>query len=361
MQKLNGSSLAENYGDFHDPAARVYADGKELAAGRGIYLESVDVSASSGREPDMAVLGYRVRRLPAEKIRDFEGKLAVGQVMEVKAGYGDKVARIFRGYLHEIEVCDSVGDYVDYILLCLDVKGLMKKNSVFQASGAQKLQQTLDEILDTPKYKAFIDKKEVKALPQSMNRNCVIKGENHYDWLCSLAEYLDYDFFCGRGRLIFRKAGKGDKLLALSEKSGLMTAQARVSLAGQTGKVNVCGYNRKDIKFAAEAEWSGVTEPFGRNLKQMLQGCAYFLWDMELETGEQAAFRAQAVMERTARQCSRMGALHIGLPEIEPGICVKLDGSIAESLKGTLYVDEVRHLLDGEGYKTMFKGVRVED
>ena len=69
MQKVDGCSLADGYEDFHKPVARVYADSEELAAGEGIYLESVDVSASSGREPDMAVLVYRVRLITSRRYR----------------------------------------------------------------------------------------------------------------------------------------------------------------------------------------------------------------------------------------------------------------------------------------------------
>lgn len=360
MQKIEGKALADNYEDFHKPVARVFLDKAELSVGEGISLESADVAESSGTEPDMAVLTYRVRRLPEGKLEGFERKLSVGQKIEVKAGYGSKTERIFLGYLHELEVCDFMQDYVEYTLLCLDVRGLMKKNSVFQASGAQNVQQAMDEILGTGQYQPFIDKKTVEALPKCMNQNCVIRGETHYEWLCRLAEYLDYDFFCGRGSLVFRKAGKGDKLLVLSEGCGLGTVRARVSMAGQTGTVNVCGYNRKDAKFAASAGWEGVTEPFGQKMGQALKGLTRALWDMELETGEQASFRAQAAMERAARQCSRMEAVNIGIPEIAPGICVKFDGEGSASLKGTIYVDEVRHLLDGKGYRTAFKGVRTK-
>lgn len=360
MKKTDGGTLADHYEDFHKPVARVYADRTELTVREGIYLESVDVSESSGKDPDMAVLVYRVRKLPEKNLKSFENNLCAGQVMEIKAGYGDKTRRIFLGYLHEISVCDFMGDYVEYTLLCLDVKGLMKKNSVFQASGAQKVQQTLNEILGTDSYQTYMDKKEVGSLPQSMNQNCVIKGETHYDWLCYLAEYLDFEFFCGRGKLTFRQAGNGDGLLTLSPKSGLCTVRARVSMADQTGGINVCGYNRKDVKLAAAAKWSGVTEPFGQKMGQALQGLTRIIVDMELETGEQAAFRAQAVMNRAARQCSHIEAVNIGIPEIAPGICVKFECGSAESLKGTVYVDETRHLMDGKGYKTVFKGVRIK-
>lgn len=359
MQRVDGSALAGTYEDFHKPVARVYADRTELSVKEGIYLESVDVTESSGKEPDMAVLVYRVRKQPEAALREFERRLAAGQTMEVKAGYGNKTTRIFLGYLHEINVCDFMRGDVEYTLLCLDVRGLMKKNSVFQVSGAQNVQQTMKEILDTHKYKAYVDKQEVEALPQSMNPDCVIKGETHYDWLCSLADYLDYEFFCGRGRLVFRRAGKGDRLLTLSEGCGLGTVRTRVSMAGQTGTVNVCSYNRKDMKISAASHWAGITEPFGQRMGQVLQGFTRFLWNMELDTGEQAAFRAQAVMDRAARQCSRMEAVNIGMPEIAPGICVKFEGETAESLKGTIYVDEVRHLLDGKGYRTVFRGIRT--
>ncbi len=84
MQRVDGSALAGTYEDFHKPVARVYADRTELSVKEGIYLESMDVSESSGKEPDMAVLVYRVRKQPEANLREFERRLA--------AVYGDNIS-----------------------------------------------------------------------------------------------------------------------------------------------------------------------------------------------------------------------------------------------------------------------------
>lgn len=359
MQKTSARTLAGKYDNFQSPAVKVFAAGRELALQEGMYLDRTEVTASVKREPDMAVLVYRVNRLFSEAVRWLEERLALGQKMEIKAGYGAEVSRIFLGYLHEVSVSDPMRDYVEYTLICLDAKGLMKRNSVFQISGEKKLQQILNDVLNAKGYAGLVEKKEIAALPASLNQDCVIKGETHYDWLCSLAERLDYEFFCGRGKLVFRKAQEaGGEMLELTEEYGLRAVRATVSMTGQTGSIRVNAYTRRDEKLSAVEQWPGIPGPFGQKLKQTLQELSLSFWDMDLETGEQARLRAEKAMRRAVRQCSRMEAVNIGLPELAPGICIRLADDRAESLSGSIYVEEVEHLLDERGYETVVKGIR---
>ena len=206
MGKTSGKSLADKYQNFQNPCVKVMAAGKEVPAGDGVYLERTEVISSVGMEPDMAVLIYRADKFSEQNFSHIEEYWNVGQKMEIQAGYGEDITRIFLGYLHEVEAADFMQDYVEYTLLCLDVKGLMKKNSVFQVSGAKKIQQILNEILSAECYKDFIEEKKVDPLPNELNQDCMIKGETHYDWLCKLAASLDYEFVCGRGQVLFRNA-----------------------------------------------------------------------------------------------------------------------------------------------------------
>lgn len=360
MQKMGGKALADKYQDFHDPNVKVFADGREIAAKEEIYLERAEVVSSVLKEPDMAVLVYRVYQFSRSSAAELERYLAVGQKMEVKAGYGTSVMRIFLGYLHEVQVSGFMQEYVEYTLICLDVKGLMKKNSVFQISGTKKAQQILNDIMGTGCYGGMVETKEVAPLPESLNQDCVIKGETHYDWLCSLAEYLDYEFFCGRGKLVFRTARKKDgEVLELTGEYGLQAVCSIVTMTGQTGNIQVYGYNRKDEKLRGAAGWPGIPGPFGEKLKQTLQNCTLSFWDMGLETGQQASLRAKAVMGNAVGKCTRMEAVHIGIPEFQPGICVKITAENMKSLSGTIYAEEVQHLLDGKGYTTVIRGARV--
>lgn len=362
MGKTGGKTLANKYDDFLYPSVAVVAAGREIPGNDFWYLESAEVNSSVGKEPDMAVLVYRVDKLPAEKQAALEGYLEVGQKMEVKAGYGENVSRIFLGYLHEVEVCDPMQGYVEYTLICLDMKGLMKKNSVFQISGAKKVQQVLDDILSDASYGFLVEKKSISALPDNLNRDCVVRGNTHYDWLCNLAEYLDFEFFCGMGELVFRKAGEGNgELVELNAEYGLQAVQAVASMAGQTGTVSVYGYNRKDEKIVGTAQWKKSQGVFTRKLGQTLQDFSLRIWNMELETGEQATALAQAAMSRAKARCSRMEALTIGVPELLPGISVDITDENVASLSGTIYVEEVCHRLDLNGYRTVVRGRREKD
>lgn len=357
--KTSSRALADQYDDFLYPSVKVIADGNEIPQKPFLYLENAEVTSSVGREPDMAVLVYRVDAFPKSNLSTLEKHIALGQKIEVMAGYGDRLVRIFLGYLHEVEVNDFLQDHVEYTFICLDVKGLMKKNSIFQISGAKKAQQILNEILNDGAYGFLVKEKKLSSLPESLNRDCVIKGETHYDWLCGLAELLNFEFYCGRGELIFQQAGKGSgELLELTAEYGLQAVRAVVSMAWQTGCVSFCGYNRRDEKIAGTAKWKSPRGAFVKGLDRTLGGFALHIRDMGLETGEQAMARAEAVMNRRLAQCSRLEAVTIGVPELAPGVSVTIADDRAESLSGTIYVEEVSHQLNGKGYQTVLKGRR---
>lgn len=359
MGKTSGKALADKYGDFLYPVAKVIAAGREIPQNESWRLENVEVNSSVGKEPDMAVLVYRTKKLPAKNQTDLEGYLEVGQKIEVRAGYDGRTSRIFLGYLHQVEVCDFMQGFLEYTLVCLDVKGLMKKNSVFQASGAKQLQQIRDDIIGDTCYRFLVEKKNVSALPENLNRDCVLRGDTHYDWLCNLAEYLDYEFFCGTGELVFRKAGQGDgEVVELTAEYGLQAVRAVTSLTGQTGSVSLCAYNRKDEKIVGTAQWEGIQDAFSGKAAKTLQNFSLKMWDMELETGEQASALAQAVMDRAKARCSRLEAVTIGIPELKPGSSAEITDENVECLSGTMYLEEVCHQLDRNGYRTVVRGRR---
>lgn len=359
MGKTGGKTLADKYGDFLYPAVKVFAAGGEIPESESWYLESVEVNSSVGREPDMAVLIYRVPKLPQKAQAEIEGYLEIGKKLEIKAGYGEELGRIFLGYLHEVEVCDFMQGFLEYTLICLDLKGLMKKNSCYLTSGKKKLQQVLDDIFGDKAYKFLVEKRNVSQLPEAMNMDCMIRGDTHYDWLCRLTEYLDYEFFCGTGELVFKKAGEGNgKLIELSVEYGLQAARAVTSMTGQSGSVSVWGYNRKDEKITGTAKWEGGGDAFAGGMQQMLKNFSLNIWNMDAETGKQALALAKAVMDRARAGCARLEAVTIGIPELLPGIDAKITDENVKCLSGTIYVEEVCHQLDWKGYRTVIRGRR---
>lgn len=361
-QKTEGKNLAEKYKDFANPCIQVSMKGRQIPMETGCSLERAEILSTLEREPDMAVLVYLVR--PAENAGsnqsgNIEDLFDLGEKVEIKIGYGETLSRVFLGYLHEIQVYDCGQGLWEYTLFCLDVKGLMKKNSSFQVSGSQKVQQILTEILNTSCYQSLMEKRDVGTLPKFLNQDCVIKGETHYDWLCGLADYLGYAFFCDRGKLIFKELEKDTAdTYILTKEYGLQAVRMVTTLTGQTGNIQINGYNRKDEKITGSEKWPGVSGPFCGSMKKLLKDCRYVRWNMELETGEQAVHQAKDFMDRAVRKCARLEALHIGLPELRPGVYVSVNEEKQSSLSGTLYVDQTMHLIDEGGYRTVVRGAR---
>lgn len=359
-KKLNIKSLADKYKNFNDPNAKVLVSGEEIKVTDDIFLEVVEVTSCIGDDPNMAVLSYCVNNLKKDTVSTMEGYLNAGAKVEVKVGYEEELNTIFLGYLHEIKVASCKGDIVEYTLVCLDVKGLMKKISSFQISGKKKAQEMLNEILDAKEYKSLIKKQSVDTIPTDFNQDYVIKGETHYDWLCSLAQYLNYEFFCDRGELHFHSALKDKtEVLELDHIYGLKQVSSTVSMAGQFGSVQVVGYNRKDEKVSGSSQWEKASGSFTGELESALKECERVFLDRELETVQQAQKRAAAIMQHISRQCSRMKAENIGIPELCPGICVKITKDDITSLSGTIYVEEAVHRLDKNGYRTVIEGTRT--
>ncbi len=360
MGRISGKDLSDKYSDFLEPCVRVITAAGEIPFGEGLYLERAEIIASVGMDPDMAVVACLADKYSAGGFTGVEKYLDAGQSVEIKTGYGEKASLVFQGYLHQVEVEDFRQEYVTYTLICLDVKGLMMKNSRLFTSGTKKAQQLVNDILKDSRYSSLIKKRTIDALPGKCNPDGVSGDMTDYDWLCSLAAYLDYEFFCSAGELTFRKARKpaGDTV-ELSVEYGLQKIRGIVSMAGQTGRIEVCGYSRQDQKLSGRADWPGVPGAFTGRLKQSLGSHKLICLDMQPDTGEEAQERAQALMDRLAGRCARMEAVTIGLPELMPGICVEIVNGEASSLSGRIYVEEVRHLLDEEGYRTSVSGSRI--
>lgn len=353
-EKYTAKALGEKYGSFNTPVLHVYIGGKELETGDKLLFLNARVISSVNKEPDMAVLTYRL----LHGAPGMEGKFQAGARLEIEAGYGDRTKRIFLGYLHEVDSVLYGNRYVEYTLAGLDVKGLMKKNSGFEIFEAKEPWRVLEDILDNGMYGFLIEEKDVDTLPESFSHGGVIKGETHFEWISSLAEYTGYSFYCGNGRACFKKALSCDARLETGFEYGVRKIRNRASLSGQHGCIRVEGYNRRDEKFCGTKRWRAPGGPYTGKMQEILGGSEGTFWSMGLQEPRQAAERAGILMERERLQCSEMEVVSVGLPELRPGMEVTVSGGLYPLLGGTFYVREAEHILDERGYTTVVRGSR---
>lgn len=354
-KKYTAQALAEKYDNFNTPTLQVRIGKEVLEEGAELRFLSAQIVSSVNAEPDMAVLTYRLEeggRL------GMENKLQAGAKLEIKAGYGDQVGRIFLGYLHEVSSVLYKNRYVEYTLVGLDVKGLMKKNSGFEISKDKSGRQILEEILDNSMYDFLIEEKDVDDLPEDFLQGFVIKGETHFEWISRLAEYTGYSFYCGAGRACFKRALSSGVKLETGFEYGVRKIRNRVTMSGQYGCIRVEGYNRRDERLCAAENWTEPEGPYTGKMTEVLQNSVRSFWNMGLEDAAQAAAWAELLMEKNIRECSEMEIVSIGVPELCPGAEVTVSGGTYPRLEGTFYAREVRHILDDKGYTVIVRGSR---
>lgn len=357
MNRFEMRQLAEEYDGFVDPSAEILVDGSILKGEDGLWLEQIKITSSVFHEPDSAMLHYLVRT--PECVKKMENLLCAGSRIEIKTGYGKSVMRVFYGYIHEISVRAGTGDIIGYTILCMDVKGLMRLNSVYGISGVKRTDRILSEILNDGMYAPFIESRKVEKLPGCMNGGCFIRGDTHYDWLCGLADFLHFSFSANNGRLYFGPAGKdGDIVTELAAGCGVGRIETCVTLSGQTGSVEVSGFNGKDEKLSALERWKAPGGPFERKLPGLLSHSSRVYSAFSISTDEQAAYRARALMRRMEEDCSKMEIEAAGIPQMQPGIFIKVKTDAINSLSGKIYVEEVTHSLGADGYSMVVKGRR---
>lgn len=356
-EKFTIRSLADKYKDFTSPSAAVLLDGGEIETDEGIRLEQVEVHTAVFAEPSMAILYYRVSNIGTQYTSRVESKACVGSRLEVKAGYGQSLTRIFYGYVHEVSAAWYGEEYTVYELVGLDVKGLMQLNNVFGTSSSKKTQQIVSDILNHEMYLPFLESREEEQLPACMNDICMISGESHYEWLCRLAEYLHYEFFIVNGKLFFRRAGrKAGEATELSWEFGLQQIRSFATMSSRAACIRAAGYGKKGERILGRAERKAAAGPFSGKAAS-LAGSRLYL-DMSLSSQEQADYRAKALMQETEDGYGGMEAVCVGIPELVPGGFIRITDRNKGSLSGVIYVEEVTHRLGADGYLTTVKGRR---
>lgn len=350
--------LAEKYEGFAQPNLCVLLDGTQLKTGAGIYLNKADIHLSNRTEPNLAVLGYTVRRTGDSAVSRMEKLVKLGGRVEVKLGYRQEMSRVFLGYVHEASVSASGGDSVVYELVCLDVKALMKINSLYGMPVQKKASQFLNIIFNTAAYGNFIEKKEIGAIEDAVNLNYAVTGETHFEWAARLAVLLNYEFYMSDGTLCFQKARKdSSSLIELNGEMGVIAQRSSVTMSGQTAETEVAGGRPGMERLSAVRKRKSAGGPFEQNMSKVLSGSRRRYIDDGLLTQQQAKYRAEALGETADCHYSGMELVTVGLPELAPGRFITVSNGLA-SLSGKIYVEEVVHSYGKDGYITTVKGYR---
>lgn len=191
-------------------------------------------------------------------------------------------------------------------------------------------------------------------------------GINYFAFLRDIATSNEgYEFYLSERKLFFVKAKKEkEALLTLWWGKDLIGFRPTLDTTQVVSAVTVRSWDRngrRSIEGSARAGEETRQEQ-GRRLASQIVREIYgdvvkVITDRPVSSVDEARREARAELERASDNFIRASAETIGIPELKPAVCVKIEG-LGDWFSGKYYVETVTHRIDNSGYHTNFEARR---
>ena len=348
------SGLKDKYDYFAAPQLRVIVEDVDLikkleADMSGITVELTAGSPASGCSFDVVGL-YQ----PKNTGFDENGPakyLQIGAKVEVELGY-IVTEKVFVGLIVEVEYVFENESSAPYVHVeCMDAKCLLMKQRRLELFTEKSITDAVTEILDAQPFSDYISGKTVDALTPKINM-IPAAGEDDFQFITRFAAYIGYEFFIIAGKAYFRKIpASASSIMTLKPEFGLVSLKLSLRGSGIHKKTKVVGIGAENDKAVSAEEATDAKLSKGNTASRMLGETVQTLFDHQVKSADDASARAKTIMQDAVASFAKLEFTTIGIPELVPGRCVKIEG-IAPEVNGDYYLLSVRHSLDEKGFVT---------
>lgn len=372
MATYDFNTLRSKYSSFHHPVAIVKINDVSLAdPKRGYPVSDIQVDLTSGFEASIAEFSvYDVYDeaagkfdLPATKV-----KILLGSKVEIFLGYSGSARCAFVGVITRINYMFEKNDVPCIRVTAMDVKGIMMAGNYSAQLEAKYYSDAVKEILDRTAYEKLgkmglgvISKTQIDMTPdkqRSLNnpptgasdRTIEMVAESDYEFVVKAAKKNNFEFFTECGTVYFRKA-KSDTsvIMVIGPATGMHSFDVSYDLTGLVEKVIVRGMDVSKAKvITAEKKVSNKISS-GNKAKPLLKDSQKVYIDSTISSKEEANDRVASLVESMSYRYGTLECELIGIPELQPGHFIELDG-LGNELKNKFYIQRIRHILAKDGH-----------
>ena len=378
MSDFEFSELKKTYESFRFPFIKVVVDGQEITPDDNLMVTAMDVELTSGYEASIATVTVAgpydddSRSFNIDKTKKF---FFMGSTIIIYAGYSLNCREVFRGFIARVHfiVPDMLQNDVPSIeITAMDAKGIMMANRHSKKLKAKFYSDAVKEILnenvfltqkddkmndfttinvtDTP------DKEEGKGESGTTDRRVEMVEESDYEFIVKAAKKFNFEFFIVGNNLYFIEAKKNtDILIELGPRSGLKNLDVGYDISGLVRSVEVRNIDMEEGKYVGGKKKSNTKISLGNKAKPLVDKQSLVYLDPTARSKEEAGYRAQYLMDTVDYRLGSIVAEYIGIPEIIPGRFITLKG-FGSPIDNNFYITKVRHIVDGNNYKTSFEG-----
>lgn len=285
--------------------------------------------------------------------------LKMGQEVAIQLGYAGNLSHSVKAHIDKVTPAFSGSS-----------------TSIITVEGSDKAFAKLTEESDAVTYKNKKDSDIVKQIASDVGLSAEVDntadepqesktkngGASYLNYIRSMLEAnADFEFFVAEGKLHFKKSA-ADKSPALTLKWGelLKSFKPSVNISELVTGVVVKGWdeNKKEaIEGKATLEGGKPSGPGSGQLNKGLNSIygekQRVITDQPVSSKEEANALAKSILEEAKSKFMKGSGVTVGMPEIKPGVVIKLDG-LGDVFSGNYYVLETTHKIDENGYDTSF-------
>jgi Bacteriophage probable baseplate hub protein len=281
---------------------------------------------------------------------------SVGNIMEVKLGYGDDIETLIIGEVTALEP-----EFAFDRLPLLTVRGYDRRHRLQRGRKTRTfLQQKDSDIASKIAREAGLS---AATIDSSVTHDYVIQAnQTDLDFLHERARRIQYEVVVYDKELSFRPV-QNDKseVLTLTMDDHLLEFSPRLSTAGQVSEVSVRGWNPKERKeIVSQAQAGGEVTMGGKQSGPKMSTAAFgsttnVVSEQPLMTQAEGDQIATAVLNRKALTLIEGEGLCLGRTDLRAGKVIKIDG-VGQRFGGQYYVTTATHLYTSSGgYRTRFQ------
>jgi phage protein D len=281
---------------------------------------------------------------------------AVGNVVEIKLGYGDDLETLLMGEITGLEP-----EFISSRLPNLTVRGYDRRHRLQRGRKTRTfLKQKDSDIAAKIARDAALD---VQAFNSEVTHDYVIQAnQTDLEFLQERARRIGYEVAVHDKKLIFRPVQNSEsEILTLTMDDHLLEFYPRLSAARQITDVSVRGWDPKESKaIVSKAQASSLVSmgkgESGPKLYEKAFGAIVDVLSWQpLMTQAEADQIAKAAINRKALSLIEGEGLCLGRTDLRAGKVIKIDGT-GKRFGGRYYVAAaVHHYTAAGGYRTQFQ------
>lgn len=279
----------------------------------------------------------------------------IGNPVAVALGYSTRLLPMVIGKITELST-----QFVSGLRPTFSVTGMDDAYTFLRTpSAAQEFRdktdsQIVQQIARMAKMISVVDRTETMHPVKTKPANTT-----YFEFLQRLAEENGYGFFLSGRRLSFTRPGlSAEPDMSLSWGRDLINFRPTMNTAEVLTEVRVRSWDQirgESIEGRARAGNEQQQES-GRRLASQIKRDSHGdaveeITDRPVRSTEEANRIARSRLEEASNSFITGSAEIIGMPELEPGMCLYL-GGLGEWFSGKYFIDKISHRIDGSGYRS---------